>query len=498
MAKQKAEQKQNDQNEKRLSRYFRSRGFRFGSIATAFTVLFLAIIVLLNVGLTVLSSRVQLSVDLTKQKNYELSSETLKMLKSVNEPVVITVLCKQSDYENDANYNGALKLMQQYPKYNHNISLRFLDYDKNPAFVSKYASESLQQYDVFVSGTRNGKERYKKISSSDLMVAQTDQQTGQQSITGNNTEQQIDTAIQYLSTSSLPTVLFTTGHNEADTSAFQSLLKSNNYTILTQNLSTSTIPSNVSMVVIADPQTDFSSAEIDKLDKFLDNGGKMGKNAMIFFDPSEPSLANLEGYSKEWGIQPQSGVLYDQNGYSIAEPLAGTIDSDSTGGITTSVGTDLRESRPLNLLFDTRDNRTTKSIVSTPDTTRLWNPPDLSQSFSPSDSDKKGPFTVMAKGSKTASSSSTQSNLIVSGSFRLLDQDNLQSGNKNNAKLVLGVMGTVSGFKASISIQPKSLVAASLSLTGPQRVLIAVVFVVIIPLGILIAGIVQWLRRRHL
>jgi hypothetical protein len=49
-----------------------------------------------------------------------------------------------------------------------------------------------------------------------------------------------------------------------------------------------------------------------------------------------------------------------------------------------------------------------------------------------------------------------------------------------------------------ISIRPKSLLTSSLRLTQVQFYVFAGVAVVLIPLTILGAGLIVWLRRRHL
>ena len=95
-----------------------------------------------------------------------------------------------------------------------------------------YSNESIAQGDVVVSTTgQNGKEVYKYISGQDLLVITTDQTTGNQTVAGNQAEQQIDTALDYVTSTNHPTILFTTGHGEQDSTAFQSLLKTGNYNV---------------------------------------------------------------------------------------------------------------------------------------------------------------------------------------------------------------------------------------------------------------------------
>ncbi|MBR5507007.1 MAG: hypothetical protein IKV88_03065, partial [Clostridia bacterium] len=57
------------------------------------------------------------------------------------------------------------------------------------------------------------------------------------------------------------------------------------------------------------PSNDFTADECEKIDKFLDNGGKF----MVIYAPGLKECPNLEGYLKEWGITPLHGVTHEKN-----------------------------------------------------------------------------------------------------------------------------------------------------------------------------------------
>jgi ABC-type uncharacterized transport system involved in gliding motility auxiliary subunit len=482
---------------------YKRRSFKFGSVATAFTAIFVAIVLLVNIGLSVLTSRYPLSVDLTKSHAYDISSQTMKFLDNIKQPITIKIFATQAEMEGSSDLVTPMKIIEQYPKYNSNIKIQYIDFNKDPTAVAQYTDASIAEGDLIVTTMGNdGKEHYKYIANSDLLVTNTDQTTGEETVEGNQAEQQIDSAIEYVTSTIHPTVLFTSGHNETDSSSLQALLKSSNYDVQTVDTATSAISESASAIAIVDPQVDFSSQEISKIDTFLKNGGNYGKTAFIFLDPRVEKLPNIEEYTSTWGIQVDSGVVYDEtNSFdnTATDPVASTVDTTTVGpNISTSVGTDVRVARPLTLLFDSKDVRTTKAVIQTGDTSAVLE----NLSGSPSASDKKGPFTVMALATWGQSQSSTtsiqKSNLVVSGSYEIADSDLLSATNKNNAKVLVGITDTLTAKAPSINIPAKLNDSAQLTLTTGQRTAIALIFLLVLPLLILALGIFQWLRRRHL
>lgn len=483
--------------------FYKKRSFKFGSMATAFSAIFIAIIIFLNVGLTVLSSKYPLSLDLTSSKSYQLSSETLKFLNSkVKQPITIKMFATQSQMEGaDKQYfGGAIRLIQQYPEHSSKISIQYIDIEKNPTSAAAYPNENIAQGDVVLSTTSSdGKEHYKVLSSSDLTVTETDSSTYQQTVVGNKAEQAIDSAIDYVTSNVHPTIIFTSGHDEKDSSGYQSLLKSANYNVTTTNIAAKDINKSASAIVIADPQSDFTASEIDKIDKFLKNDGKYGKNIFIYLDP-QVDLPKIEEYVSEWGVKVEKGVVYDNTNSisSVYNPLASGVDSDITGiSSTTNIPTVASLARPLTILFDSKDNRTVKSVITTGESSQLQT--DLSAGTA--SSDKKGPFNVMTLSTWSSSDgagTTYKSNMVVSGSFEILDQNILNQTNLNNSKVLLGLSNKLMGKQSSISVISKYNATAKLSLTTAQRSVAFVILVVIIPIAILTIGLIQWLRRRHL
>lgn len=483
------------EKEKKVS-FTKKRSFKYGSMATAFTAIFIAIVILLNVGITVLAQKFPISVDLTKDKNFGVSQTTIDYVKKVSNPIKITLFGTKQQYAGNSYLVDAQKIIEQFPKYNSKISIDYVDYDKNPTVVAAYPDENISQYDVVVSSTVDGKEKYKHIAIDDLFITQTNSSTYKQEILGNKAEQQMDNAIDYVTATKLPKVVFTQGHNEVSSSDFQSLLKNGNFNVSTIALSSTDISADTDTIAIVAPQADFSDQEIAKLDTFMKNGGNYGKNVYVFLDPRLKSLPKLESYLEEWGVKAETGVIYDYtNNFNntIYNVMADTVDTTVLGkNISTDIKTDVTDARPLTTIFDTKGDRKVTKVITTGSSSKLLS----NLTAKPASSDKSGPFTTMTL--TTMGSGEKVSNMVVSGSYDMILAEQTSASNKNNAKVLLGLSNKLMEKESGVTIDNKYSDTSTLSLTTVQRSAITVIFMVLIPLALLIFGLVTFLRRRHL
>lgn len=480
---------------KKLS-FTKKRSFRYGSMATAFTAIFIAIVLLLNIGITIIGQKFLLSADLTKTNDFGITSESIKYIQdTVKSPITIKVFSTKGAYDSITYLTQVGKILEQFSKHNNNISISYIDYDKNPTAAAAYADENIVQYDIVVSNTVNGKERYKHISYNDFFLTQTDSSTNEQTIVGNKVEQEIDSAIDYVTNEKMPTIVFTSGHNEQASTDLQGLYKQGNFNVKTINTASEEIGADYDTVVIVAPSADFSDDEITKLDKFLDNGGKYGKNCLIFLDPRLKELKNLEEFMSEWGIKAETGAVYNNtNNFnnSIVDVMSDTINSDFAGKIPTDIKTDIRLSRPLTALYENKGAKTTANVITADSNSQLIK--DLNKNVA--SSDPKGAYvTVMAS---TMAGESAKSTMVVSGSYEMTLSDQINASNKSNSKVLLGVANTLMQKTPTIQVDSKYTDTSTLSLTTVQRAAIFVIFIILIPVAILIFGLVKWLRRRHL
>ncbi|MDR3248782.1 MAG: hypothetical protein LBT39_08345, partial [Treponema sp.] len=72
-----------------------------------------------------------------------------------------------------------------------------------------------------------------------------------------------------------------------------------------------------------------------------------------------------------------------------------------------------------------------------------------------------------------------------------------EENNFANSAYFLDLLGGLTKRGDQIYIQNKSLLASNLNATMFQGIVLALIFIVLIPLAVLGTGIGVWLRRRH-
>ena len=101
-----------------------SRRFRYGSMATAITAVVAVLVVVLNVVVSLLADRFPINIDLTQNKLFSLSDNSVEIAKSINKDVQVIVFGSEDLYKNpnmgsdyyqvEALYKEIYKALQQY------------------------------------------------------------------------------------------------------------------------------------------------------------------------------------------------------------------------------------------------------------------------------------------------------------------------------------------------------------------------------------------------
>jgi ABC-2 type transport system permease protein len=109
--------------------------------------------------------------------------------------------------------------------------------------------------------------------------------------------------------------------------------------------------------------------------------------------------------------------------------------------------------------------------------------------------DVQGSFTIAAKAEKTIDDDNSAVLYVFSGARLFTDTfDSYVSG--NNKQLFSNIMGTIANHEVSVSIPVKSYELEWLTTSQSDAVSFGLVVMILIPLALIIAGIVIWVRRR--
>src|SRR5689334_15121078 len=270
-----------------IGRAFAGRQARFGTLAAASVLVVLAILVAINY----LGTRHNKRWDLTAAKQFSLSDQTRKVLQDLKQPVHIKVFARSEDFQR---FHDRL---DEYSYASKQVSVEYLDPEKRPAVAQQYGITSLGTT-VFEYAGRNEK-------------------------TTSDTEQDLTNALIKVVQGKQPKVYFVQGHGEKDTassdrsgfSAINQALTSDNFVVDKLVLAQQTaVPADADVLSIAGPKTDLLPTEIDMLNAYLANRGKLFVMLDPVLKPGAPQFPALEGLLKDWGIQADNDVVLDVSG----------------------------------------------------------------------------------------------------------------------------------------------------------------------------------------
>ena len=506
---------------------------KHGMMSTVFTLVFIAVVVLVNVVATILFDRFPITIDLTKDKIFSVSEESEEYVKKIDTDVLITVFAKQEDFAALSSYTRqADEVIKKYCQYNDKISCRYVDIDSNPDIMKDYTDDTISQYDIIVE-TNPAKDikRTRKITAVDL-VSMNDkytteflqayqsygytedlliQQAGgpvayvgycsqQGYIEASNAEQAFTSAFMTVTDPDPVTVTFLTGRNElTELSYFKTLLEANGYIIKTADITAEDISNDTDVVVVGAPKTDYMEAEIKKLDTYLDNGGKLGKQLLYIASVQQQDTPNFDEFLADYGIKVGDGAVcetyagnyYNQQFITISDKLADEYKQDISSSDPKLL---IQASRPVKLLFDEKNRVTTKAYVQSTDDAFVMNLQDGSTI-------EKGQQTYVAVGTRSGylndATENVYSNVIVAGSEFMFSDNYLQYDQFQNREYFLSVLNGITHKTDGIIIEPKVIEGNIFDITEGQKSVLKWTFILIIPVIVLVIGMVIWLRRKN-
>lgn len=546
--------------EKRQKKMQVRKKLKYGGIATAVTVIFVAVVVLLNVVVAQVCKRNPDAVlDLTTANLYEISDDTVDYIKNLDQDVEIAISSEESTFQSDKYYKMISETISKYQGYSDHISVTYFDTTKDPDILSKYqdlyAGDISSNQIIVTSG-----DRIKVYSLTDMFEIDQDKYQSyyygyaslSDCITGFKGEQTLTTAIMNVTDSNPKSVAVITKSNgnyifsatQANAyavTAMENLLNDNGYDVKELDMVNDTLDAETyDIVVLPAPANDLTMDAIKKLQDFLQNDGNLGKQLIYVADYTQSVTPNLDAFLKDWNLQVDSSyVREDDNnrnqtvqivasaGKGLIAPIVSLGDSENYGGnlANSSLPIVAPLARPIQEL-PSNNGRVVYNLLQSSDTSYAYpltqqasSGEDTTESASEesqeateatttegaattsfdTDSAVRGANTVMALSQSQQSTGSDliESDVIVLGSMAMMDYYLTQDSSYNNAEYFIGVLNSVCGKEDSIVIASKDMAATSISATQTQLVTLRTIVVFLIPLAVAAAGIVVFLRRRN-
>ncbi len=477
----------------------KKRRMKIGLLSLISTVIIIAAVIAANYFVDYVANRFVLEIDMTSESEYEISEETVQLLQTLNEPITITVLCDETDYASDADLARLPKVFQRYEQLSGGkVTVKYINAVANPGIFTQYNElGDLSTGDIIVESEK----RYKSMDPYNLLEYTTSSGDSTTSyLTGLRAEQRLTSAILYVTANKVPKAAYTTGHQETtNLKTMDGLLTSSNYDVSTVSLmKEGQVPSDVDMLIISQPKGDFTPEEIDILEAFMNDGGRM----IVTYASDTPKLQNLEEWFEEWGIAYDNQMVYDTercfagyNAYILPElnTVEGITDNLPKNSYAVIPG-----ARSIDVLWDSDNWRGNQVLMSTSSTAYAKELTNETTAMEQTSEDATGPFNVgvLSYQNSMHNLDSTYSYILFLNAGFVADSA-LDSTSFLNKDYFMAVMNFMSDDSESVIIESKDLTSTQLVVPGSAKRVIYYLLIFIIPGVCLVSGVTVWARRRH-
>ena len=483
----------------------KNKRLHYSSLSVLLTVVVLAVLVVVNVIISALTTRNNWYLDMTQNDLFTVSDSTITLLEDLQGNYEI-LFCEpldrvSTDTDSMLIYNCARDLSEKLD----NVSVEYLDVVTYPSLAAQYkrsTSENVNTTDVIVRNMDSeGKTiNFRKYAQSDFYV--TDSESGQ--TTAFRGEQRFANALLQLGGENRPIAAFTTGHGERVPQALSDLFEDVGYEVQTVDLTQDTLAEETSVVVIYDPKFDFHGAfdaagnEIAVLDEYMMNYG----NLMVFMGAQTPDCPQLDEYLEEWGIVYGEATVRDASSAVSTDGMDLIASLADDGELGSSVTQDMKAldsqpitivpaARPLYQPYDDKNARDTSSVLTTTPS---------AECIAGDGSVTTGQVDQMLLSRETTvtNDGNLYSYVLACGSTSFCDDEDLSKNAYGNRDIIYSLMNIFNKDQTAVSIDYKEFDASTLTVSTAQARTWLIVTAVVIPVAILICGTVVWVRRKRL
>ena len=471
------------------------------------TVLLVAIIIAVFIGITILMQKWNLTpIDLTEDKLYTLTDESKEQIKNLNlsdNQVYIYFVGYSED-------DSTLDLARQYTKVNSNIKVEAVTATDRPDLAEKYGIESGSEGIIVENG-----EKYKVLSSSDLYTY--DSETYQNISVA---EEKLTAAIKSVTTDQIPKIYFVTGYSQFSLSSGMQYL--NMYLQNEVNeiesldiLSTGKVPDDCDTLVITTPNKDFDEITANAIIDYINNGGNiLWLNGAIANTVDYPNVAKILAL---YGVNPfEVGALRET---ATSKMVSNSPDlimpeiqySDVTNKLYGSAGVILLNATKINVVDSdklTELNVTKTDLIKTSDGAYFRSNFKITSDL-PQDGEEKGEYLigalfdkVVTQANEEQGTSEVKSRLIIYGeNYFVSDAQLTQSSQtpmisyRQNKDLVLNSIAYLSNREEDITVRKSTGSVKYTATEQENRIILAII--TFVPLLIIIIGIIVWIKRKR-
>ena len=495
-----------------MNSFTQSRKFKYGSVATAFTIAFIAIVVIFNVIFTALANKYMWYIDMTEEQTYTLSEEAREIMSDITEDVTIVFASDPDVLMNGTNssytryiYTTALQLEEAFP----NVHVEAVNVLKNPSYFREYYTTAATDIDtdsiVVTSGTEV------RVFAAEAFFVFNDV-SDSSTVWAYDGEEAFLSGIMQVTQTDTPKIAFTVEHGEDMAGALYlaDVFATNGFEVQTVNLAQDTLDEDCRILVIFNPLYDFIGAEaeeksfneIEKIDKFLDDHGCL----MVFGDPQNAgNLTNLNELLAEWGIAYMTDFTVRDTEHAMttdAYSIIAEYQPDTLGGsiyrdlnnLATPPKTIIRKAAPIEILWETggavNGSRQVSAVLKSYETSELV------KDGMVVDSGKYNLVTI-SRETNIVDNEYYYSYVIAFGSSSFAAQSYIDSNAFANEDILAAAMRAVGRERVLSMLEFKPFDNSEITITTEEANNWTVAMTLAIPAVIALCGIVVITRRKH-
>ncbi len=281
--------------------------------------------------------------DASRGKQRTLTPNAQKIIKELGDaPLEVTaynnLLGRHWDLGSPDSYNRNLGRWEPYTRFKHNIELKtVLYYDssyENPGMYRYYQGKTLDQIAKQYADSRDlSMDQFKTPAEMRKVInlkPELNRYVMQLKYKGKTTflrvfddnqewpgETEVSAAFKRLLQAKMPKIVFLTGHLErsinklgdreykvlTNLTTFRNSLLNQGFNVDTLSLESQDIPTDISALVLADPKVAITTAGMEKLQRYVNNGG----NLLVAGEPGKQAILNP--FLRQLGVQLMDGIL---------------------------------------------------------------------------------------------------------------------------------------------------------------------------------------------
>lgn len=506
----------------------RGNRLKRGTVSVIYTVVFIALVIALNLVISSIAGAINLNIDLTAEEFISIGNTSRNVLgdleKSGDLQATIYLLADRDAYDNSTNVTKGLNmtalvrdLCEEYAYTYSGISVEYKNLTRDPEWAAEYnarTNTTLSVNNVVVEG----KYHARVLTLDSFYTIDSDTQT----YVGFNGELRLTTALLQSCISEPQVVTFTTGHGEpAQLSGTGSaatplayLLANNGFEIVETDLSTGTIDERTRILIVNDPQADFTDSEIEKLMDYVNDYNSL----IVLVDDSTPALPNLQDYLlEEWGMNYRSyhqissvGNNFNNNPLNLSAQYVTDMEKpDASAAYQIVKNLSIKTVMPHSVELyaastGTKDHYTVETVLrSAAGSTSTY-----VGTGTESGTEETGAFPLMllsTNGDYVDLDDENSTNQVLKyqyvmliGSTDFAGTGSIDSAAYGNSAVLLSTVRTMGVERYSLNIDYKPINDVALAIETDAAFRLGIIICAVLPAAITIAGLVVFIRRRHL